>query len=153
MDDCNKKYFQLVASDLLQLNSDVIRAFEKAYPINANPDLSEIVNGEVEFYAHCATKLGVKMKMWEKAGNTNEIGDTAKILFRDTNDYGSAVGEEPIKVSHEWYVWRINDEDFNRVGKLEGDNREAEIGIVVNPLDIVNRIKTGKYSFVYPDYA
>lgn len=38
--DNNKKYFQYIVSDLTQLNSDVIRAFKKVYPINAHPDLS-----------------------------------------------------------------------------------------------------------------
>jgi len=63
IDDSSKKYFQYIISDLTQLNSDVIRAFKKVYPINTNPDLSEIVNGEVEFYAHCVTKLGLKMNL------------------------------------------------------------------------------------------
>lgn len=58
IDNYNKKYFQLIAYDLTQLNSDVIRAFKKTYPIDANPDLREIVNEEVGFYSHCITKLG-----------------------------------------------------------------------------------------------
>jgi hypothetical protein len=152
VDDNNKKYFQLIAFDLLQLNSDVIRTFEKLYPLDVNTDLSDVVSGDVDFYAHCVTKLGVKMKVWEKEGNVDIIGDTLSILFRDTNDYGSSVGEKPIKVSNNWYVWRINDEDFTRVGKLEGDNKEAEIGIVMNPYDIIDRIKTGRYKFEYPDF-
>lgn len=152
VDNENKKYFQLVAFDLTQLNSDVIRAFRKAYPLNVNPDLSEIVNGEVEFYAHCVTKFGMKMKLWEKIDNTKEIGNIEQILFRDTNDSGSKVGEERIKISQNWYIWHINDENFIRVGKLEGENRKAEIGIVVNPYDIVDRMKTGEYQFFYPGF-
>ena len=65
IDENSKKYFQLVAFDLTQLNSDVIRAFKKVYPLNANSDLTEVVNGEVEFYAHCVTKIGLKMGYWE----------------------------------------------------------------------------------------
>ena len=152
IDGGSKKYFQLIAFDLAQLNSDVIRAFKKVYSTDDNPDLSEIINGEVEFYAHCVTKSGVKLNLWEKVGNTAEIGDTAHILFRCTNDYGSKLGEEPIKISEKWYVWHINDEKFTRVGKLTGENRKAEIGVVVNPYDIVERIKTGKYNFFFPDF-
>jgi hypothetical protein len=151
-DDNTKKYFQYVVSDLTQLNSDVIRAFKKVYPINANPDLSEIVNGEVEFYAHCITKLGLKMNLWEKVGNTSEIGNITQILFRDTNDYGSKVGEEPIKISQNWYVWRVNDKDFTRVGKLEGENRKTYIGIVMNPLGIIELLRGNKYPVNYPDF-
>jgi len=151
IDDSNKKYFQLIAFDLTQLNSDVIRAFKEVYPITAIPEMSEIVNGEVEFYAHCVTKSGVKLGYWEKFGNTLNIGNTTNIVFRDTNDCGSKPGEQ-IKVSNKWYIWRINDEKFTRVGKLEGENRKAEIGVVISPDRIVHRIKTGKYDFVYPDF-
>lgn len=150
--DCNyKKYFQLVAFDLTQLNSDVIRAFNKVYPIDSNPDLSEVLNGEIQFYAHCVTKFGIKMNLWEKVGNKSHLGNIKQILFRNTEDYGSKVEEEIIKVSDKWYVWHIG-EKFKYVGKLVGENINAEVGIVVNPYDVLERIKTGKYSFVYPNF-
>ncbi len=63
VDNDKKKYFQLIAFDLTQLNSDVIRSFKKVYPLEADIDLLEIVNGEVEFYAHCVTKFGLKMNL------------------------------------------------------------------------------------------
>ena len=152
IDDNHKKYFQLVALDTIQLNSDVIRAFEKVYPISAEPELSEIVNEKVDFYSHCATKLGIKMGLWEKIGNTTHTGDVSNILFRGTNDYGSKVGEEPITVSNEWYVWRINDKHFTNIGKLEGENRKAYIGMVINPLGIIELLKGNKYPVNYPDF-
>ena len=124
IDETHKKYFQLIAYDLTQLNSDVIRAFKTVYPDNLIPDLSEIVEGEVEFYAHCVTRAGVKLGLWEKVGSNKNIGETSHILFRDTNDYGKKVGEESIKISSDWYVWHINDADFTDVGKLKGENRK-----------------------------
>lgn len=148
IDDNNKKYFQYIVSDLTQLNSDVIRAFEKVYPINTNPDLSEIINGEVEFYAHCVTKLGIKMGYWEKVGNVSDVEKTDHILFRDSGDYGNP----QIKISQDWWVWKINEEQ-KRVGKLTGENRKAEIGLVINPESIVYRMRTGEYDFkAYPSY-
>jgi hypothetical protein len=48
-------------------------------------------------------------------------------------------------------AWKIN-EDPKSVGRLNGENRHAEIGIVVNPLDIVERMRAGKYNFVYPEF-
>lgn len=152
IDESNKKYFQLVAFDLTQLNSDVIRAFKKVYSISANPELAEIVKGEIEFYAHCVTKLGLKISLWESVGNTTEIGNTKNILFRDTNDYGAKVGEGSIKVSHKWYVWHINDSDFTSVGKLAGENQKAFIGIVMNPLGIIELLKGNKYPVNYPEF-
>ncbi|WP_455587095.1 hypothetical protein [Bacteroides sp.] len=152
IDGVGKKYFQLIAYDLTQLNSDVIRVFKTVYPASQKIDLSEVVNGEVEFYAHCVTKSGVKWGLWEKVGSNKNIGETGHILFRDTEDYGIGPGEEPIKVSSNWYVWHINDADFTYVGKLKGENQKADIGLVINPYSIAERIKTGKYDFSYPDF-
>lgn len=140
-----KKYFQLVAFDLTQLNSDVIRAFKKACPVNAHPDLSEIVNGEVEFYAHCVTKLGLKMDYWKSVGNISNIGNFDNVLFRSSGD------NPQTRVSQNWWIWKINEEQ-RPVGKLTGENRKAEIGSVIPPDSIVYRMQTGKYDFVYPDF-
>ncbi len=150
LDDRNKKYFQYVAKDLTQLNSDVIRAFKKTYSIDEEPNLSEVVKDEIAFYGHCVTNLGVKMGVWEKVGKAPIVGEL-DVLFRGTNDYGHKLGDEPIKISNNWYIWKIN-EDFRDVGKLEGDNLKSEIGVVVNPFDIAHRMRTGKYDFVYPGY-
>lgn len=126
IDDSSKKHFQYIISDLTQLNSDVIRAFKKIYPINANSDLSEIVNGEVEFYAHCVTKLGLKMGYWESVGNISDVGNFDNMLFRSSGD------NPQTRVSQNWWVWKINEEQ-KPVGKLEGENRKAEIGSVIPP--------------------
>lgn len=48
-----------------------------------------------------------------------------------------------LEITHEWYVWHIGDDDFKRVGELRGKNRGAEIGMVMSPYDILDRIKTG----------
>ena len=145
------KYFQYVISDLTQLNSDVIRVFKKEYPAETTVPLHEIVKGDIDFYAHCVTKIGQKLGLWKKVGNTNDVGEVHHILFRGTSDSGTKRGVEPIKVSEKWYVWRINDRDFTRVGRLIGEKRKAEIGVVVNTFDIIDRIQTGKYKFVYPE--
>jgi len=142
----NKKYFQLIAFDLTQLNSDVVRAFTKIYPLSTNPDLIEIVNGEVEFFAHCITKLGLKMGYWERIGNITDVGYLSDILFRSFGDRAKQV-----LISQDWWIWKINEEQ-KPVGKLEGENRKAEIGSVIPPDSIVHRMQTGKYDFVYPDF-
>jgi hypothetical protein len=145
IDDSSKKYFQYIISDLTQLNSDVIRVFSKVYPVSFSPEISEIVGGEIEFYAHCVTKLGLKMGYWEKVGNTNNVGDFNDVLFRSSGD------NPQTKVSDDWWVWKIN-EDQKQVGKLEGENRKAEIGSVIPPDIIVYRMQTGEYDFAYPDF-
>jgi hypothetical protein len=147
IDERSKKYFQYIVNDLAQLNSDVIRAFKKVYSLEDNPSLSEIIMDEVEFYAHCITKLGVKMGYWEKVGNTNVIREYDHVIFRDSADYGNP----KIKVSNDWWIWKINHEQA-RVGKLVGPYRNAEIGIVMDPESIVHRMRTGNYDGIYPDF-
>ena len=147
-----KKYFQLIAFDLTQLNSDVIRAFSKVYGVNEQPPLSEIVSGKVELYAHCVTKFGVKLQLWAKVGNIPDVGDVRHIIFKETEEGDRMEGDPFLEVSHKWYVWHIGDKDFKYVGKLRGENRDAEIGRVINPYSIVQRIKTGKYNFYYPGF-
>ena len=50
------------------------------------------------------------------------------------------------------YFQLIAYDQFTYVGELEGENRKAEIGVAVNPFDIVERIKIGHYDFVYPQF-
>ena len=146
VDEKSKKYLQYIVSDLTQLNSDVIRAFKKSYSINEDPDLLEIVKGEVDFYAHCVTKWGIEFGIWEKVGNVPPIGKI-EVLFKSSGDYGNP----EIKISQDWWVWKVNEEQ-RRVGKLEGENKKAEIGSVIQPSRIAHRMKTGKYDFVYPAF-
>jgi len=146
LDASTKKHFQYVANDLTQLNSDVIRAFKKIYPIDSEPEVHEIVTDEVDFHAHVVMKWGLKMGLWKKAGHV-QFTDKLDILFRDTEDYGNKF----IKVSYNWYVWRINQE-FQDVGRLTGDCKKAEIGMVMAPKNIVHRMRTGEYPIAYPSY-
>ncbi len=140
------RYFQYVADDLTQLNSQVIRVFKKSFRIAERLDWRQLVNGEVEFYAHVFLKIGSKLRYWEKIANVPEIGKM-EVLFRNSEDYGNP----NIKISENWHVWKIN-EPFVKVGRLGGGNRRAEIGVVIAPDSIVHRMKVGDYDFVYPGY-
>jgi len=150
LEDC-QKYFQYITDDMTMLNSSVIRAFKKKYPLGSPPDFIDVINGEVEFYAHTSLRLGAKMGLWEKVGNNPNIGETGHILFRNTKDYGVGPGEKRVEISERWEIWKIN-EEFRYVGKLQGENRNAEIGVVKSPNGIVHRIKTGEYSGFYPKF-
>jgi len=146
LENSAKKYFQYIANDRTQLDSDVIRTFKKAYPIDGAPDFREIVSGEVDFYAHVIIKLGVKMGLWKKVGSV-PYHDAPRVVFRHSWDWG----KPGIKVSQRWSVWKIN-EDFQNVGKLEGELQKAEIGIVFSPPSIVDRMRTGLAAPGYPRY-
>ncbi|HRK05971.1 MAG TPA: hypothetical protein PLW14_12850 [Chlorobiota bacterium] len=145
--ETEKKYFQLIAFDLTMLNSDVIRAFKLVVPLDESPKIADILASGVEFYAHCVTSWGVKDGSWSKIGKSQDIGSLDHILFRDSSD----VGNPQVKVSHKWSVWRIN-EDAVRVGKLQGENRNAEIGVVFPCISIVERMKNGYYTIAYPSF-
>ncbi len=141
------KFFQYIAVDKNQLDSEVIRAFKHAYLIVETPDMLTIIKDEVDFHAHVMLKLGVKLGYWNKVGNCNIKGDLSEVMFRDTNDYG----KPEIKISQRWWVWKIGGQP-KYIGKLKNKNKQAEIGIIVTPPDIIERMQVGKYSFIYPDY-
>lgn len=146
LDDVSKKYFQYVTNDLSQLNSDVIRVFEKIYPIDVEFNVDDVINGKVEFYAHTSVNAGVKRRMWQRIGRApypREID----VLFRDSRDYGNP----NILYSEQWYVWRIN-EAFCYIGKLKKEYHNSEVGIIISPDCIVHRMQTGKYDFFYPKF-
>ena len=137
INDRQKRYLQYIVSDLTQLNSDVIRVFKEVYPIDANPDLSEIVSGEIEFYAHCDTKAGIKKELWEKVGNTAEVGNIEHIIFKC---------KEELKRPevHDWWVWRVNGNHID-VGELKGEYKNAHLGAVFQTEKILHKLKTGSY--------
>ena len=137
-----KRYFQYIISDFTQLNSDVIRGFKRAYSSNRIISLEEIVDGEVDFYTHTDTKAGIKMGLWEKVGNNPRVGNTEHILFRSSRDLGNQ--KISIRDLQNWYVWRIN-EPFRFVGDITPEVQKAEMGLVMSPYDIVEKLKTGKY--------
>lgn len=153
INETHKKYIQYIANDLTQLNSDVIRVFKKKYLVNENPNLENIVKGEVEFHAHCVVKFGVKMNLWVKVGNSKNIGSLENIIFRGTKDYGHKLGNEPIRVTNDWYIWKINDAKFTNVQFVTEQVRDANIGLVFNPLGILELIKNHKYPQNYPEFS
>jgi hypothetical protein len=146
LDDC-QKYFQYVADDMAMLNSRVIRVFEKKYPLESMPDLTEIAQGDIDFYAHTSVKLGIKMGLWGKLGNSPVLGEI-DVIFCRSRDYTEGL---KVKISERWEIWYVN-EEFRYVGKLKGENRNAELGLVEPPNEIVERMRTGKYSYSYPGF-
>lgn len=139
IDENYKKYLQYIVSDLTALNSDVIRAFKEKYTMDANPTLFEIINDEIDFYAHCVTKAGIKRGYWDLIGNMQDIGRIEHILFKDKMDYTNP------SITNDWWIWKIN-EEFIKVGKLKSEYKKAEFGLVFPPIDILYRLQTGKYS-------
>jgi hypothetical protein len=146
INESSVKFFQYMAKDATQLDSDVVRVFQGSHTRTTPADIEQIVRWPIDFYAHVFLKIGMKQNHWEMLGHSDEIPEVG-VLFRNSNDYGNP----EIRVSHDWHVWRIN-QSFERVGKLNKDYQNAEIGVVVPPDSLVHRMRTGHYDFVYPGF-
>ena len=142
IDNEYKCYFQYIAKDMSQLNSSVIRVFKRHYPMDYEYDEQEVLNDEVNFYAHTILRIGIDNGTWYKVGKSKEIGDTSKIMFRCSSDFGG--GPQPRK-SFDWYVWKIN-EEYIHIGELTEDYiKKTELGLVFSYLRILDKIKNGFY--------
>lgn len=130
-----KCFFQYVAIDSTDLNSSVIRAFKRPYPMDYIPVMNEIVKDEVEFYAHTVLRAGIDYNAWYKVGKSGEVGEGYKeVYFRVPEDI------ENVGVSENWYIWQINKPVFF-LGKLPN----SEEGSVMPDISIIDRLKYGKY--------
>ena len=154
----SKGYFQFIMLDITMLNSEVIRVFKKRYSLDDSPSLDEIVRDEVEFYAHVMVRLGAKLNLWKKAGNSKLPDDIQEPYFRHSLDYGKPEfaildgNTKPEKlVSERWEVWRVG-QDSQYVGPLSREYREYDVGVVKAPIEIVTRMESGAYKYVYPGY-
>ena len=99
--DTEKKYMQYIASGLTCLNSDVVRGFSKTYSVEEQPSLEEIISDNVDFYAQCDSRHGIRMEYWTLYGSIQGIGNVQDLIFRGTSDFRD-------KISHQWYIWYIN---------------------------------------------
>ena len=141
-----KCYFQYIANDLTELNSSVIRVFKRHYPIEYIPDFDEIVKDEVSFYAHTVLSVGIRYGYWSKVGKSKELGNLGNIVFRMVDE----IDFRGIKKSFHWHIWNINHPVIS-IGELTDEYRKADIGMVFSCIEIVHRIRTGKYTFDLPE--
>ena len=111
--------------------------------------MADVIQDEVAFYAHTTTSAGVKLGLWSKLGYIAEVGELHHILFKGTGDWGKQkIGEPPILVSENWYVWKLTTElePLTKIGRMTPEYQHGEFGLVFPPIDIIDRIKTGEYS-------
>lgn len=130
IDNEYKCYFQYIANDRTQLNSSVIRVFNKRYSLNDNPSMDEIINNSVLFYAHTVLKIGYLKKIWYKVGTHHDVGNTSNIIFRDQG--------------LNLYIWNINS-PFVRVEKNVDEYEKYDLGYVFPYFCIVNKIKYNRF--------
>ncbi len=149
-----KCYFQYVSNDMTQLNSSVIRVFERHYALSEDPSLDEIVADKVAFYAHTMLAPGIDEGVWYKYGKSNEVDEPAlkQVLFgtvcaTKTNANMDVVDVNPLD---NWRIWYVNQPAQN-IGKLPKDLWDKiEVGSVFPYNYILDRIKYGYYRHTSP---
>lgn len=146
LDNEKVRYFWDVGTDQTQLNSAIIVVFRRTYLKSELANFDEITSDDVDFYCHTMISLGRKLNCWTKAG-FRHVNRSFPMLFRGSRDYGNPA----VRVSQRWFVWEPN-KPFRDVGLLTGSYAEAEIGVVINPTEIVTRIRTGAYEYYFPAY-
>lgn len=152
LENGTKGYLQYIADDMTQLNSRVVRVFEKRYKTEENPAIDEVISGETEFRSHVYDiKSAENDGSWKKVGNSQDVGDLKKLLFRDSYDMGVITASSENHVSKKWYVWRIGEETKN-VGFNNKLLTKTDFGSVLPSSDIAVRMKTGKSGFFHPKY-
>lgn len=133
-----QRFFQYIANDLSCLNSSVIRVFKREYSEECELRPEEVVDDDVDFYAHTVLKWGIVDGYWQKKGKCLNVGDTENILFRM---YHSDAVDHKDRL---WYAWYINKDRFD-VGFLsESFREESDIGLVIPAKAIVGRIRNGR---------
>ncbi len=105
------------------------------------PNMDEIVQDEVYFYAHGILSRGIRAGSWYKVGKNADVGDVNKIMFRDTED---SLSISFCRKSSKWYVWHIGGPTSD-IGRLTKETRKIDLGYIWNNTNIIAKIKTGKF--------
>ena len=130
---------QYVARDATQLSSHVVAGFRL-------PDTEQLALRAEDvpiFYAHVALPVGVKHGVFEHVGS-RPISVTTAVPFRVSNDYGTGVF-----ISSDWSVWILGGR-MRHVSNLSEQEKQYDLGLVINPFSIAARLNNGSWDFVYP---
>ena len=135
----NQRFFQYIANDLSCLNSSVIRVFKREYSEECELRPEEVVDDDVDFYAHTVLKWGIVDGYWQKKGKCLNVGDTGNILFRM---YRSDAVDHKNRI---WEAWFINNDERFDIGVLsESFRNRSDLGLVFPTKDIIGRIRDGR---------
>lgn len=169
-----QRYFQYVAPDgskdenlyakadgtLVRRGEDsgVIRVFKEVYPLGSHPDLQRVVCGETDFHARVFFMYGVLGGYWQMAGMAPVRGPVHAIfraaLSFPHNAYWACSDPASCRETelfHKWMVWDAGaPKEKELMNRLDAKGRQAEVGTLIGPANIIHRMKTGKYTGFYP---
>ena len=143
-DKCS--FLSYICDDASQLNSNVVAACRNRFSVHEKPGYAEITSGGVEFYAHVVIRHGINNRLWEFYSRGTPLTSPIS-AFRTSSDFGNP----EIEKSTSWWVWKIGQKMLSADGDL-ARLCDTEIGIVIAPQHIVERMETGKYGFVFPKF-
>lgn len=143
----HKRYFQLVASDITQLNSDVIAVLSYKGDLPSKPaakELNEVTSAGIEFFTHTTVNAGFK-DLWTKIGKAKVV-DYKDALFKDIYIKDDFPDWEPYEKDHyhSWVIWQVGGK-WKKIGAKIDRYPEAELGMVFSPNNIIYRIEHGQY--------
>jgi hypothetical protein len=148
---CNEGvgYLQYLGKDSSQLFADIVRVFKGVYLDSMPMTLSALETAGIDYYALTLLAVGLKMK-WCSIYSREKPIELPDIFFRSTPDYGCNAGEEPIRKTDRWNVWRPNQAKL-KVNGLKGDHTKAYIGVISPISCFIERSNTGNFPGVYPE--
>jgi hypothetical protein len=147
--DDTRGYLQYIANDQTQLNSDVVRVFGYEGRRDSSKNFESILESDIDFFAHVHdVKVGEKDNLWNKIGNSNNLGDLTKApLFRRTMQHGV----KDLVYADKWDIWLLN----KPMRATKGTDKllsKSHIGLIFPTHHVVERMKNGKYPFFYPKF-
>ncbi|MBQ9676811.1 MAG: hypothetical protein IJV44_01580 [Prevotella sp.] len=132
-----KSYFQYITTDMTQMNSTVIRVFKKHYPMDYIPNMDEIIQDEVYFYAHTVLRPGLQVGAWYKVGTSKNVGEIDNIMF----SLFSEGNFSHLTKSYKWYIWKINQKKVF-IGEMQDKYKNYNRGWIYPYTSIIHKIKT-----------
>lgn len=122
IDNEYKCYFQYVGKDSCMLGGALIRVFRKKYTLDANPDLMDVIKGEIGFYTYTFIQIGTKLGAWYKVGKAPILDQDclSNLIFGDPRSFLTdrrTFLSYPVNPFEHWFVRKYK-ESFEDIGRL-----------------------------------
>lgn len=150
IDNEYKAYFQFIAIDGTNMNSETIRVFKRRYPLNYDAPIEDVVTDEVLFYTHTILKRGLEEGVWIKTGKSNDLGldgldgiwfgNTVDVIYDSLTMACSSV--DPLR---NWLLWQVNKPIMENCVPSREIIPSLESGRIYPFVSVNERIKFGYY--------
>jgi hypothetical protein len=142
LNDGQYALMQHLCNDTSQLNSPIVVVSLKRYQASEEIKAEQIMDHD-SFFVHVLPKAGETLCVWERVQWLRPLIDKIPVIWATCNHR-----DLQLEVSRDWSVWRTNEKW--RSPASQNELMASELGLVMNPLDIVHRIEHGAYAMKYP---